>query len=267
MTVGQLGEAMAALRREGRKAFVPFLSAGDPSMERTRELWRALDRAGADVIEIGIPFSDPLADGPTIQRSSERALRAGTTLVGVLAALAEERASIAARMIVFTYYNPVLAMGLDEFARRAGEAGADGCLVPDLIPEEAGPLTDALAPRGIDPVFLVAPTTPDERLTLVGRASPALAYAVSVTGVTGARDHLPAELEEFVARCRERIASPLVVGFGISTPDEARRVARLADGVVVGSALVRIVEEAGDSPELVPRVEERARALAEAVKG
>jgi tryptophan synthase alpha chain len=258
---------MTALRAEGNKAFVPYVTSGDPTLARTRELWHALDRAGADVIEIGIPFSDPLADGPTIQRASFRALRNGTTLGAVLDDLAEERSSLGARTVVFSYYNPILSMGLDEFARRAGEAGVDGVLVPDLVPEEAEPLKAALAPRGIDPVFLVAPTTPDERLALIGRASPALVYAVSLTGVTGARTELPAELSGFTARCRRHIASPLVVGFGIATPEQAARVAGLADGVVVGSALVKIVEELGDSDDLAAEVEAAARSLAEAVRG
>ncbi len=266
MTVGRLGEAMAALRERGAKAFVPYVTSGDPTMARTREVWAALDRAGADVIEIGVPFSDPLADGPTIQRASFRSLQRGTTLADILDALAEERGSLKASVIIFGYYNPLLAMGLDEFARRAGEAGVDGVLVPDLVPEEAAPLRDVLAPRGIDVVSFVAPTTPDERLALIGRASPALVYAVSITGVTGARADLPPEFGEFIARCREHIASPLIVGFGISTPEQAARVAGLADGVVVGSALVKIVEECGDSDELAPKVEAAATALARAVK-
>jgi len=264
--VGRLGDHMAALRERGEKAFVPYITSGDPSMARTRELWAALDRAGADVIEIGVPFSDPLADGPTIQRASQRALEAGTTLGGVLDALGEERDSIKARTVIFGYYNPVLAMGLAEFAARAGEAGVDGVLIPDLVPEEAGPLRDALDKQSIDIVSLVAPTTPDERLELIGKASPGLVYAVSVTGVTGARSDLPPELEAFVTRCREHIASPLIVGFGIATPEQAARVGGVADGVVVGSALVKIVEELGDSPDMVEKVESTARALAQAAK-
>ncbi len=265
--MGRLGDHMKSLRERGEKAFVPYITSGDPTMARTRELWRALDRAGADVIEIGVPFSDPLADGPTIQRASCRALKSGTTLAGVLDALREERGSIEARVVIFGYYNPVLAMGLDEFARCAARAGVDGVLIPDLVPEEAGPLRYALGAHDIDIVSLVAPTTPDERLELIGRASPALVYAVSVTGVTGARTDLPPELESFIARCREHIESPLVVGFGIATPEQAARVGSSADGVVVGSALVKIVEELGDSPDLVTRVEDAARALARATKG
>jgi len=265
--VARLGEAMTRLRDEGRKAFVPYVTSGDPTLARTRELWHALDRAGADVIEIGIPFSDPLADGPTIQRASFRALKIGTTLGTVLGELGKDRGSISARTVIFSYYNPILSMGLDEFARRAGDAGVDGVLVPDLVPEEAEPFKAALAPHRIDPVFLVAPTTPDERLALIGEASPALVYAVSLTGVTGARTELPAKLSEFTTRCRKHIPSPLVVGFGIATPEQAARVAALADGVVVGSALVKIVEELGDSDDLATRVEAAARSLAEAVRG
>lgn len=265
--MGRLGEAMAALRSEGRKSFVPYVTSGDPTLARTREVWRALDEAGSDVIEIGIPFSDPMADGPTIQRASFRALLNGTTLSAVLDALAEERAKLAARCVIFSYYNPVLAMGLDTFAERADAAGVDGVLVPDLVPEEAGPLLGAITPRGIDPVFLVAPTTPDERLAYIGKMSPALVYAVSLTGVTGARDQLAPELPEFLARCRGNISAPVVVGFGVSTPDQARAVAQIADGVVVGSALVKIIEAAGDSDELARKVGEAAKAFVRAVKG
>jgi tryptophan synthase alpha chain len=265
--MGRLGDAISALRAEGGKAFVPYVTSGDPTLARTREVWRALDDAGADVIEVGIPFSDPMADGPTIQRASFRSLRNGTTLSLVLDALAEERAGLRARVVIFSYYNPVLAMGLETFAERADAAGVDGVLVPDLVPEEAGPLLKAISPRGIDPVFLVAPTTPNDRLAYIGRMSPALVYAVSLTGVTGARAELPPDLAGFLARCRKHIPAPIVVGFGVSTPEHAKAVAALADGVVVGSALVKIVESVGDSDELAARVGSAARALAEAVRG
>lgn len=269
--MGRLGDAMAAMVREGRKAFVPFIESGDPSLDATRLLWRALDRAGADVIEIGVPFSDPLADGPTIQRASERALRSGTTLAGVLDAVAAERAALKARLVIFTYLNPVMAMGLERFADRAADSGADAVLVPDLIAEEAAPLRDELDRRGLDLVLLVAPTTPDDRLDLIGRGSPAMVYAVSLTGVTGARDGVPEGVADFVARCRRRVRSPLVVGFGISTPAAAREVAALADGAVVGSALVALVEklagEGADEGSLVAGVYAQARELAEAVHG
>ncbi len=265
--MGRLGEAMAALREGGRKSLVPYITSGDPTLARTREIWRAIDESGSDVIEIGIPFSDPMADGPTIQRASFRALQRGTTLSGVLDALAEERAKLGARCVIFSYYNPVLAMGLETFAERAGAAGVDGVLVPDLVPEEAGPLLEAILPRGIDPVFLVAPTTPDERLAYIGKMSPALVYAVSLTGVTGARDELPPDLADFLARCRANISAPIVVGFGVSTPEQAAAVAKLADGVVVGSALMKIVEETGDSDRLAAKVGEAARALVEGIRG
>jgi tryptophan synthase alpha chain len=265
--MGRLGRAMSRLRDEGRKAFVPYLTSGDPTMARSRELWRTLDSAGADVIEMGIPFSDPMAAGPTIQRARERALASGTTLEGVLAALAEERAALAAGCVVFSYYNPILAMGLARFASVAEEAGVDGVLVPDLVPEEAGPLLDEIGPRDIDPVFLVAPTSSEERIAFVGRSSPALVYAVSLTGVTGERSELPPDLTEFLARCRRGIEAPIVVGFGVSTPRQAAAVAGVADGVVVGSALVRIVGRTGDSDDLAPAVGRLARSLAEAVRG
>jgi tryptophan synthase alpha chain len=258
---------MADLVSRRRKAFVPYITSGDPTLERTRELWRALDRAGADIIEIGIPFSDPLADGPTIQRASTRALATGTTLERVLAAAGAERSGISARLVIFTYYNPVLALGIERFASLAAEAGIDGVLVPDLIPEEAGRLREAIEPRSIDPIFLVAPTTGLDRLAYVGANSPALVYAVSLTGVTGARGAVASDLGAFAARCRSRITAPIVIGFGISTPEQAAGVAGYADGVVVGSALVKIVEELGDSPKTVGAVEAAATALAKAIHG
>lgn len=264
--MGRLGEAMQALRAKGKKAFVPYLTSGDPDMPTTKALWHALDRAGADVIEVGVPFSDPLADGPTIQRASERALRSGTTLRGILEAVREERARVRARLVIFSYYNPILACGVERFAEAAHSAGVDGVLVPDLLPEEAGQLKEQLGPRGIDLVFLASPTTSEERLELLGGASPALVYAVSLTGVTGARDGLPPRLGEFLARARRHISAPIIVGFGIATPEQASAVSRIVDGVVVGSALVRLVEE-GPPAEIERAVERLARELAGAVKG
>lgn len=264
--MGRLSEAVKALRLRGEKIFVPYLTSGDPSLELTRKLWHALDRAGADIIEIGIPFSDPLADGPTIQRASQRALKTGTTLAGVLEALASERASLRASTIVFSYLNPILAMGVEEFVSRADRAGADGVLVPDLILEEAAPLRDALSVRNIDLVQLIAPTTSDARMELIGRSSEALVYAVSVAGVTGARAHIDPGLGEFITRAKKCIQAPIVIGFGISNPEQAFYAARLADGVVVGSALVDIVEKAGTSHELPALLERFAGEFARAVK-
>jgi tryptophan synthase alpha chain len=265
--VGRLGLAMEELRARGEKAFIPFITTGDPTLQRTREFWRALDRAGSHVIEIGIPFSDPLADGPTIQRASQRALAGGTTMTKALAALAQERPALKAKAVVFTYCNPVMALGMDRFADAADEAGVDAALVPDLIPDEADELREALAAKSIDLVSLVAPTTSDERLAYIGGLSPALVYAVSLTGVTGARGALSVDLDAFIGRCRPHITSPLVIGFGISTPEQAARAAALADGVVVGSALVKLIETYGDSDDTVKRLEDAAKELAEAVRG
>jgi tryptophan synthase alpha chain len=261
--MSRIAERFAERKAAGEAAFIPYLTCGDPSLARTAELVRALDRAGADVIELGVPFSDPLADGPTIQAASTRALAAGTTLAKILGLVRELRPEVRAALLLFTYANPVWRFGLERFCREAAAAGADGLLVPDLPPEEAAALLKPARAHDLDTVFLAAPTSTPERLALIAAASRGFVYAVSLTGVTGARRELPPDLAAFVRRVK-RAANPLpvAVGFGISTPAQARTVARLADGVVVGSALVKIVEETGDSPALVARVERAARKLA-----
>ena len=267
--MSRLGAKFAALG-EGKAAFVPYLTMGDPTLERSLELVKALSRAGSDVIELGIPFSDPLADGPTIQAAMQRALGPNwdrVTLRSVIEGVRGIRGEVDSALIAFSYYNPILRMGLDEFASLASEAGIDGVLVPDLTPEEAGPLKEACESRGLDVVFLIAPTSTDERIRKIAAASGGFVYVVSLTGVTGARAEVPAELKAFIANARTLTDMPLAVGFGISTPEMAREIAAVADGVVVGSALVKIVAEHGDSPDLVERYEFFARSLAEAARG
>lgn len=267
--MGKLREFTTKLISDGKKLFVPYVTSGDPDIETSIEIWKTLARAGADVIEIGIPFSDPLADGPTIQQASLRSLENGTSLRSVLDALKTVRDEITAARVIFSYYNPILKMGLNEFAKAANEAGVSGVLIPDLLPEEAGDLINALEPHNIDPVFLVAPTSTDERLKFIGNASNAMLYAVSLRGVTGVRTTLPPELGEFVARIRTATSSPLVVGFGISTPEQAKVVGELADGVVVGSALVKLIAEYSSASriELLKQVEEFTKTLSKAAKG
>ena len=236
------------LRREGRRAFVAFVTAGDPSLDRTVELAGELDAAGVDVLELGVPFSDPLADGPVIQRSSERALARGTTLARVLEAVGRIREKSDLPLLLFSYYNPLLRYGLERLAAEARDVGVDGVLVTDLPPEEAGPWLAAARPAALDTVFLAAPTSPDGRLRRVAEASRGFVYAVSRTGVTGERQVLSDEARPLVERLRALTAVPVALGFGIATPEQVAAAAAVADGVVVGSALVRFLEEhpAGD---------------------
>ena len=240
--MSRIGEAFARRRREGGKAFVAFLTAGDPSLERTVEAAGEMEAAGVDVLELGVPFSDPLADGPVIQRASDRALRRGTTLARVLGAARAIRAQSALPLLLFTYFNPLLRHGPDRVAREAADAGVDGVLVTDLPPEEAGAWTLVARDAGLDTVFLAAPTSSDARLRLVAEASRGFVYAVSRTGVTGEAETLSDDARPLVRRLRAATDAPVAVGFGIATPQQAAAAAEVADGVVVGSALVRFLE-------------------------
>jgi tryptophan synthase alpha chain len=265
--VSSIGEAFARRRGEARAAFVPFLVAGDPDLDTTEELVLALAEGGADVVELGVPFSDPMADGPVIQAAAARALAAGATLARVLAAVSRLRARTAVPIVLFGYFNPIHRYGVARFAEHAASSGVDGVLCVDLPPEEAaGEYLDGLAAADLDPIFLLAPTSTAERVRAVKRAGRGFVYYVSRTGVTGERAELPDELARRVRALRKRSSLPVAVGFGISTPAQAREVGQLADGVVVGSALVRLVaEHAGDPglPGLLREAAERyARALA-----
>jgi tryptophan synthase alpha chain len=229
-----------------RKALIAYLTAGDPTPARTPELVAALERGGADLIELGVPFSDPIADGPVIQRGAERALKAGTNLVTVLQIARTIRKSSQIPLLLFTYLNPVMRYGVEKLARDAKDAGIDGCLLTDLSVEEAEPYVKAMRAADLDTVFLGAPTSTPDRLKLVAKYSTGFVYLVSRTGVTGERDSLSESVEPLVASMRRISALPLAVGFGISTPEQARDVARVADAVVVGSAFVRLIGEGGD---------------------
>jgi tryptophan synthase alpha chain len=241
--LSRIGERFAKQRAEGKPAFIAFLTAGDPSLDRTVEAAVELDRAGADVLELGVPFSDPLADGPVIQRASERALARGVTLSGVLDSVRRIRARCDLPLLLFSYYNPLLQYGLPRLAREAKAAGVDGALVTDLPPEEAGEWIAAARAADIDTVFLASPTSPPERLRRVAEASRGFVYAVSRTGVTGERQALSHDARPLVERLRALTDVPVVLGFGLSTPEQVREAAAVADGVVVGSALVRFLEE------------------------
>ena len=244
-----------------------YLTAGHPTMEATGRAIDALARAGTDVIELGIPFSDPVADGPTIQQASAEALAAGATVSGVieLAAGARRRNPDLA-IVLFGAYNPILRMGEARFAQAAAEAGVDGLLVADLPPEAAGALRAEAARHGLATVFLAAPTTTPERARVIADASGGFIYYISVRGVTGARAALPPDLEDSVRRLKGLTDKPVAVGFGVAEPDQARSIARFADGVVVGSALVRLIGASAGKADFEERVEQYAREMVEAVQ-
>jgi tryptophan synthase alpha chain len=250
----RLDATFAALRARHERALVAYFTAGDPSLALTRKLVVEAARRGADVIELGIPFSDPLADGPVIQRATQRALAAGVTLPRVLELVREMRGEVSVPLVFLTYYNPILAFGLKAFCRTSLEAGIDGVIVADLPPEESGPLRSEAMAAGLDLIHLVAPTSTPERMRKIARASEGFLYLVSLTGVTGERTALAPELTQQLRALRAITTKPVCVGFGIGTPEQAALVGQLADGVVVGSAIVRLVEQHASSTELLARV-------------
>jgi len=259
--MSRLAETFARLRTARTPGLVTYVTAGDPDEARSEGIIRALDRAGADVIEVGVPFSEPLADGPVIQRATERALAGGTTLARVLDLVARVRADVRAPIVLFSYANPVFRMGAERFADRAREAGVDGVLVLDLPIEEAGEVRTLLSRRGIDTIFLLSPTTSEARLRKAASLGSGFLYAISRLGVTGVRDQLAEGAEEMVERIRAVTDLPVALGFGISKPDHVRAVGQYADAAVVGSALVSMIAEAGRSATLETRVEEYVRWL------
>jgi len=266
--VGAIGRAFAAARARRRAAFVPFVMAGDPDLATTERIVVALAEAGSDVVELGVPFSDPIADGPVNQAAASRALASGTTLPAILASVARLRASTAVPIVLFSYCNPIASYGAARFAEHAAASGADGVLLVDLPPEEAEREGfGALAAHGIDAIHLLAPTSPRERMRAVRRAGSGFVYYVSRLGVTGERATLPPELAREVRAVRTATKRPVAVGFGIATPAQAAAVARLADGVVVGSALVRRIGEGGTPAAIVDRVGAAAAELAAAMDG
>jgi tryptophan synthase alpha chain len=255
------------LRRAGRKAFVAYITAGDPHPERTPELVWALERAGADVVELGVPFSDPLADGVVNQLSAQRALEAGTTPAGVLEILKAVRTRSQIPLVLYTYFNLVYAYGIDRFCLQANQAGADGLLVLDLPPEEFSGVGSRLGDGALCRISLVAPTTPPERLPSILKNASGFVYYVSREGVTGMQDKIAASLSDRVELIRKQTALPICIGFGISTPEQARQIAAQADGAVIGSVLVNRIAEWGKDPDLPKKLEEFARPLAETIHG
>ena len=257
----RISDAFKRLRDEGRRGFVPFITAGDPDLGTTRALVVELARAGATAVELGVPFSDPVADGPVIQRSSERALKRGVGLADVLSLVAEARRETDVPVVLFSYFNPLLQFGVERLAEESARAGVDGILVTDLVPEEAADFNSALSRRRIDQIFLVAPTTSDARLRSIATRASGFVYAVSRAGVTGARTDLSSDAARLVARVRGLSDLPVAVGFGISTPEHVSEVWRYADAAVVGSALVSEIEKSTGRADLIEHVGAFARSL------
>jgi tryptophan synthase alpha chain len=259
--MSRLADTFARLRKDDRPGLVTYTTAGDPDLPRSAEILKALSRAGADVLEVGVPFSDPLADGPVIQRATERALAAGGSLRASLDLIASVRAAIAAPVVIFSYANPIVRMGLDAFAARAAAVGVDGVLALDLPVEEADEFRNALSRVGIDTIFLLSPTTTDERIRKAAALGSGFLYGISRLGVTGARAQVAAGAADMVQHIRAITNMPLALGFGISRPEHVTEVGAYADAAVVGSALVALIAEASGSPELIARVEEYVRSL------
>lgn len=262
----RISETFAALRSRGEVALIPYITAGDPDLATTFHLVHELARQGADLIELGVPFSDPMADGPTHQRAAERALRSGTSIARVLDLAQNLRRTLPVPLILFTYYNPVFRYGGDRFARDARQAGVDGVLCVDLPPEEADELKRETDRQDLDLIFLLAPTSSLSRVRTVLTRARGFVYYVAVTGVTGARATLPPDLSEMVRRIRAISPVPVGVGFGISSPEQAAEVASVADAVIVGSALSQIIETHGGQPDLIERIGVFASSLKQGIR-
>lgn len=259
--MSRITESFERLKREGKRGFVPFITAGDPDLRTTRELIVELARAGATLIELGVPFSDPMADGPVIQRASERALQHRFGIEEVLEIVRETREQLSTPIVLFSYFNPLLQFGIERLAREANRAGADGVLVTDLTPEESGEFAPTLRANALDMIFLVAPTSTNARLQMVAEQASGFIYAVSRAGVTGTRESVSAEAEKLVTRMRRFSDLPIAVGFGVSNAAQVAEVWRYADAAVVGSALVAQIEKLNGAPDLVRQIGEFAREL------
>lgn len=255
------------LKINNKKAFIPFITAGDPSLDMTISLISILESACADIIELGIPFSDPIADGPSIQRSSIRSLENGTSLSKVMDMISEVRSITQIPIVLMGYYNPIFKYGVESFVKDAVEVGIDGVVVADLPPEEADDMITSARKYDLSTIFLIAPTSSPERIKLISEASTGYIYCVSSTGVTGTRDKISGTLSKTVDQIRQYTEKPIAVGFGVSNPEQAKEIARLADGVIVGSAIVNIVEKyKDDHGKLILAIEDFAKSLASAIK-
>ena len=264
--MNRISQRFSILKKQKGKALVTFITAGDPDLSTTETMIHLLEEAGADIIELGMPFSDPMADGPTIQLSSERALAGGTTLEGILATVRTARASAAIPIILMGYLNPIHAYGYERFCRDAVEAGVDGVLLVDMPPEESKAFLAFANSHGLNVIFLLTPTSDDARIATVAELGHGFIYCVTVTGVTGARQEVSTSLGDELARVRHRVRIPIVAGFGISTPQQAADVAALADGVVVGSAIVKLFQQYSGK-QLEAMVRSFVGSLKEAISG
>jgi tryptophan synthase alpha chain len=263
--MSRIEKKFSELRTKGEKALICFLTAGDPSLEKTREIILGMEEAGVDCLEIGVPFSDPTADGPIIQAASQRALKNGATLANILDMIESIRKTSGIPIVLFGYYNPILSYGPERFAKKAKEAGVDGILVVDLPPEEAAELRQFTDPAGIDFISLIAPTTSNERVKQIAAHATGFLYYISITGVTGTAKPQIEEVKKDVERIRKVTQLPLAIGFGISTPEQAKEIAPYADGIVVGSAIVKMIAENSQQSDLVSVVSQYAREMKKAI--
>jgi len=262
----KLDRTFAQLRQRGEKALIAYVMAGDPSLQDTEQLVVELGQAGADIIELGVPFSDPIADGPVIQQAAERALRSGTSLRTILPMVTRLRARTQIPLVLMVYYNNIHAFGPERFCHEAAQAGIDGLIIPDMPPDEASPLKGPAAAAGLQLVFLLAPTSTAERRTFVARQSQGFIYYVSLTGITGAKLLSVADVSKNVEKIRKVTHVPVAVGFGVATPEDAANVAAIADGVIVGSAIVKQIAAHRAKPEMVKHVAEFVRSLKNAMR-
>lgn len=264
--MNRIDQRFSDLKAKRQPAFIPYITAGDPTLDATARLVIELEKAGADIIEFGVPFSDPVADGVVNQEAAQRALKNGVTLHDIVALVKRLRATTQIPLVLFTYFNPVLAYGLEAFARDAADAGVDGVLCVDLPPEEAVEYKRLLDAKGIATIFLIAPTSTPERVALIAKVSTGFVYYVSRTGVTGERDNIEVSVKERVGEIKRHASCPVAVGFGISTPEQAALVAQCADGVIVGSAIVRMIGQLGSSADMPARVGAFVKSLVTATK-
>jgi len=265
-STNRISQKFEELRQKGEKALIPYIMAGDPSLAETESLVLALEKAGADLIELGVPFSDPIADGPVIQKAAERALLSGTSLRRILSTVKTLRTKTQVPLILMTYYNTIMAMGEETFCQQAVEAGVDGVIVPDMPPEEADTLHKAAQANGPCLIYLLAPTSTSNRKTEVIRRTQGFIYYVSITGITGAKLHGFADIEKNVRALQKKAKKPIAVGFGIATPDDARQMAAFADAVIVGSALVKKIAEHQQDPALIQQVSTFIQQLKSAIR-